>query len=193
MSSTAQQVELEDPTMAWGWIKGEHEITPILMGKNGKWVPAELHEGAYIGTDGQRHMDSGRVYALQYDECFRKLGECYPFGSLLGGEVSYYLKNGATIRLREAESHKGMSNEEVLSEPTSVPTPTPEPAPCIHSWNYMRTRHHFRQTTPDGWNVATMGMYPPFDVDQFYCTKCLEHRDMVNGIPYDEYVKEFGA
>jgi hypothetical protein len=101
MTTTRQTVELENPEMIWGWIKGEHEITPILVGKDGQWVPAEIHEGEYLGTDGLRHMDNGSIYKLQSDVCFRVFGECYPFGSLSGGEVSYYLKNGATIRLRE--------------------------------------------------------------------------------------------
>lgn len=99
MENTLQSVELEDPSMTFGWVKGEHEITPIWMIRHGKRVEAELHEGMYIGTDGKERFGSS-VYGLKSDECFRVFGECYPFGSLLGGEVSYYLKNGATIRAR---------------------------------------------------------------------------------------------
>lgn len=85
----------------WGRIEAENEVTPIWMGRDGQWVAAEIHEGPYIGTDGKERFDNGSVYNLKSDECFRTFGECYPFGSASGAEVSYYLKNGATIRLRK--------------------------------------------------------------------------------------------
>jgi hypothetical protein len=91
---------LEDPSATWGWVTGEHEITPIEVGKDGKWVTAEIHEGQYIGTDGQERHESGIVCGIDSGKCFKVFGECYPFGSQSGANIAYYLQHGATIRLR---------------------------------------------------------------------------------------------
>lgn len=98
---TITQSRLEDPSMTFGWVKYEHEITPIWMGKDDRWVPAEIHEGLYIGTDGKERFDSGTVYGLDSAACFKVFGECYPFGTVSGAGVSYYLKNGALMRVRK--------------------------------------------------------------------------------------------
>lgn len=77
------------------------DVVLIWMEKNGKRVPAEIHSGPYVGTDGRIRFDNGSVYGLDSGVCFKVIGETYPFGTLLGGEVGYYVKNGATISLRK--------------------------------------------------------------------------------------------
>jgi len=93
------------PTSTVGFLKNDplFEITPIWISRRDgvESVPAEIWSGPYIGADGIERYDSGSVFRLKSDECNRVFGECYPFGTAIGAEVSYYVKNGALIRLRE--------------------------------------------------------------------------------------------